>query len=230
MKPITQGIHNTLMLVHFLPDGTRESVIAHLPEEVAISFGAVWEQNAAGKMAEGVANKVNQISSGLFGGGLGDPITTALTYKAPKHPALSITFQLNAESSSLLEVIMPIRNLIGMCTPRVAGNLKVSYPGPVAGDLLKNIFTGNGSNGLGSATGSSGNTTRDGESANTDERIMAIIGRVIKFDSIVIDDIQLKFPTAVGPDLLPLSCTVTLSIRPFTVPYRDEINKMIGGV
>ena len=116
-----------------------------------------------------------------------------------------------------------------MCTPRVAGNLKVSYPGPVASDLLKNIFTGNGNNGFGSATGSNGNTTRDGESANTDERIMAIIGRVIKFDSIVIDDIQLKFPTVVGPDLLPLSCTVTLAIRPFTVPYRDEINKMIGG-
>lgn len=221
-----QYVEHFVTITHTTKDSGINVVVGHIPEQISMGFGGTWSQGFVGKIGEGFVSGINQVL-GYRGAALGAPILSALQYKGPKHPAMKITLEFNAETDGYQDVMVPVYKLICMCTPKVAGTLSIALPGPNAADELKKVIDssyGGSSQGGGD---SNGNSSKDGDVKATSEKISIQIGTVAKYESIIIDDLNLTFDSIVDTNRKPIYCKADITFRPFIIPYRDDLRDVL---
>lgn len=237
MQPSDANVQHIVTFLHKKAEGLPSILQCHIPDNIKIDFGARWEQNMVGKVAErsGLLNQLNQVTS-MFGARLGHPILGALAYSGVDTPKFSITTTFRADSSSTAEVMTPVRQLLDMCTPDILQGIAIVAPGPNLADELQKVFSDRtksaqgeqASQGTQSDSSDQGNSSRDGEAKVTGETISVQLGMVMNIPSVVITNVSLVFSSQVGPDLRPTKCDATISFQPFIPPYRKDLKMMLG--
>jgi len=253
MKPADLSLEHTVIFKYITAgkiasrggpggDGNSIIVIGHAPEEFDISMGGRWEQTLLGRKAEGLTSRLNEFGSATFGGGLGDPITSVLSYRGNENPAMSVSLEFNAEDDAFQDVVTPIINLAKMTVPSRIQTGLIEYPGPVAYDELKRFYSDFKTNLFGGDSpqttdtqnltrDDSGNTDRDGNANQSSPRISVRLGATMYLRSVVIQTLGIKLSSAVDSNRRPIRAVATVGFRRFMAPLREEIEEtfMSGG-
>lgn len=218
MRP-TEGVNNayhSVFFIHFKEPGNTVVVTAHVPEEdISIDFGPTWNQSGVGKAIESMTNTLNQVGSAVAGTQLKSPLTSALVYGGTENPTMAFTIELNAESSAYDEVLRPVADLLAMCVPEVKSAVTISAPGPTLADAVA---------GFANTVGSESNNGIK----LAGERIMVQVGNAVIWDNVVITSMSIKLGTKFAPDGLPLRATISIQVKNFMTPYRNDVYRALG--
>lgn len=209
-------------------------VVGHAPEEFNINFASRWDQNFLGKMSESVMQRMNEWGSATLGAGLGDPITSVLSYGGSSNPSVSVTLEFNAETNAFEDVVVPVLNLCRMCLPSKIRTGMIEYPGPVAYDELRKLFGEvtqsvsnwiSGQDDVSKRASEGGNVDRDGNVNQGSPRIAVRLGGAIYLRSVVIDSVSVRFSSAVDSTRRPIRSLATVAFRRFMSPMREEMEE-----
>jgi hypothetical protein len=188
------------------------NVRLYLPEQFTFAIGTSYQQPFAQSM---VKQTLTNFAAMV---GMTNFVTQAMTlqvWQGTTEVQFSLSFELHAKTDAEKDVIQPIKDLLYLNLPGRTQSFGgfLTPPGP---SLTVDKPSGLSLEALSQAV-------------KYKNEISLQIGHFMRFDSVVIEQVNHVFDTQFDKKGLPTSAQVDVQFKTFVVPVRDDLNRMFLG-
>jgi hypothetical protein len=225
---------NTNYLARIVQDG-RVVAKGFLPETIRVSVSSSFGM----PFGQAISEKLNLAAKVLGGTTLVSQSMTMQVWEGTAPLELTIEMEFLAETDPKTEVIAPIQKLLQLVMPKKTSRTgRLEPPGPQL-DWTK-LMDDTQTEALSSVTGQQSEGNKFGDALRTAAdsakgKISVYLGNFMKFDNVVVENVDTTFHTMFDKNGLPLRATVALTFKTFMVlaqsdaPEEDDLTRLFNG-